>query len=211
MTPTAYKPIYTTFDSVKIRLQGKVTFKDSTTPIGRGDRVMSDELLGQMIVDAETAVEQELRGRYAVPFRSKRSGTYEQLPDHTKRAIRTIVDQKACMLILIDSFGSGTHINADGYLKNLTETYELLLRRLLGQDMEGENFGEKRFRRTPPLDDLMLSVTNSADTGFIGAPMDAGARSPFDQRVTGSEFAANQINDPSIGILYGFGGRRVPR
>lgn len=211
MTQTAYKPIYTTFDSVKIRLQGKVTFQSTSTPVGRGDRVMSDELLGQMIVDAETAVEQELRGRYAVPFRSKRSGTFEQLPDHTKRAIRTIVDQKACMLILMDSFGSGTHINADGYLKNLTESYELLLRRLLGQDMEGENFGEKRFRRTPPLDDLMLSATNACDTGFIGAPMDAGARSPFSPHLSGSEYAANQINDPSIGVLYGIGGRRGPR
>lgn len=211
MNPVAYKPIYTTFNSVKIRLQGKVTFQDQSTPVGRGDRVMSEDLLGQMIVDAETAVEQELRGRYSVPFRSKRTGTFEQLPDHTKRAIRTIVDQKACMLILIDSFGSGTHINGDGYLKNLTESYDLLLRRLLGQDMEGENFGEKRFRRTPPLDDLLLSPTNSADTGFIGAPIDSNARSPYDHRLTGAEYASRQINDPSIGILFGFGGRRGPR
>ena len=209
MATTAYKPIYTSFDSVKVRLQGKVSFQQSGTSV-RNERQMSEELLGQMIVDAETAVEQDLRGRYAVPFRSKISGTWEQLPDHTKRAIRTIVDLKAGILIMGESFGSGTHISADGYIKISTENYNLLLRRLLGQDMEGQEFGEKRFRRTPPLDDLMLAPTNTADTGFIGVPIDAGARSPFSNEIRGSEYAATHINDPSLSPIF-VGGRRGPR
>ncbi len=205
MSVTAYNPIYTTAESVKVRLNGKVAFQTGNEA---SHREMSNELLGQMIVDAETAVEQDLRGRYAIPFRSKTTNTWEQLPDHSKRAIRTIVDQKAVILILMDSFGSGSHINADGYLKNATENYELLLRRLLGQDMEGAEFGEKRFRRTPPLDDVKLAATNVNDSGAIFAPVDAGARP---DRLTAAEYAASQTNDPSLSNSFFSGGRRGPR
>jgi hypothetical protein len=167
---------------------------------------MPDELLGQLIVDAETAVEQDLRGRYAIPFRSKRLNSFEGLPDHSRRAIRSIVDTMSCIMILRESFGVGTHITAEGYLKNLSDQYDQLLRRLLGQDMEGNEFGERRFRRTPPLDDMLLSPTNVADDGYKGAPMDANPREPY----TGVNFAADQINDPSLGV-YWFRGRRAPR
>lgn len=198
-------PIYTSTDSVKVRLAGKVAFQSGATP---SQREMPDSLLQQIIVDAETAVEQDLRGRYAIPFRSIKSDAWKPLPDHTKRAIRTIVDMKACILILSDSFGSGTHITADGYIAKLTENYTLLLRRLLGQDLENAEFGERRFRRTPPLEDLKLAASNLADDGLFGAPMDANAR-PYDSYFGHNNFAADQVNDPSLGLYWP--GRRGPR
>jgi hypothetical protein len=187
-----------------VRLAGKVAFKEreSSNP-----RAIPDELLGQLIVDAETAVEQDLRGRYFVPFQSKSQKTWDALPDHSKRAIRTIVDTMAVIMILRYSFGSGTHISGDGYQKLMQDQYDGLLRRLLGQDLEGNEFGMRRFRRTPPLDDVKLSDSNVADDGMRGMVADAKPRQDYG----GPRYAAQQINDPSLGI-YWFNGRiRGPR
>lgn len=198
-----YRPIYTSIDSVKVRLAGKVAFKDRDS---NNPRAIPDELLGQLIVDAETAVEQDLRGRYFIPFQHTTQKTWDALPDHSKRAIRTIVDTMAVIMILRYSFGSGTHITGDGYQKLMQDQYDGLLRRLLGQDLEGNEFGQRRFRRTPPLEDVKLSDSNVADDGMRGMVADARPRDPYSTE----NFAARQINDPALGI-YWFNGRRGPR
>jgi hypothetical protein len=188
-------PIYTSIESVVIRLAGKVS-TDTSNP-----RAVPKELLNQLIVDAETAVEQDLRGRYAVPFQSIKGQTFQALPDHSKRAIRTIVDTMSVIMILRYSFGSGTHITGDGFTKLMQDQYDGLLRRLLGQDMEGNEFGQRRFRRTPPLDDLKLAPTNIADDGYRGMVADARPRSPN----SADNYAAHQTNDPSLGIFWYYG------
>lgn len=206
MSDCPLEPIYTTLNSVQIRLAGKVSFQQPGVEIVN-PRQMPDALCRQLICDAETAVEQDLRGRYAVPFRSKKVGTFVGLPDHSKRAVRTIVDAMACVLILKDSFGAGTHITGEGYLKNYEDTYNDLLKRLLGQDVVTETAGERLYRRTGPLDDLLLASTNVADDGLFGQPGDS---SPRRRGERGSNYAANQINDPSQGLFW-FNGRYGPR
>lgn len=195
-------PIYTTVDSVKVRLANKVQFQEGATPI---DGELPNALLCQLIVDAETLVEQDLRGRYAIPFRSIANGTYGLLPDHSKRVIRMLCDLKAVQLVLTTDFGRGTHIAGEDYTKETKELYEANLKRALGHDLEGESLDTKRFRRTPPLDDLMLAKSNSkADDGFHGMIINT------DPRPNSADYAAHQVNDPSrsyIGTL-GFGVKR---
>jgi hypothetical protein len=187
--------MYTTFDSVKVKLVNKVQFQaDPTQPV---DGELPDVLLTQLVRDAETDVELDLRSRYAIPFRSISTGTFTNLPDHTQRAIRKVVDLRAEFLIIGTDFGRGSHINAEGYTKTVTERYDLEIDRLLGRDKEGENSKHDRFRFSPPLEDLMLAQTNSsADDGYKGMIIntDGACQNP-------ATYAAQQINDPSRSYL----------
>jgi hypothetical protein len=184
-------PIYTTVESVKVRLANKVQFQ--ADPKEAVDGELPNELLCQMIVDAETMVEQDLRGRYAIPFRSISKGSFGGLPDHTKRALRTVVDWRAVLVILSTDFGRGSHISADPYIESQQKLYDLEIQRLLGQDREGEKrTSEGRFRFSPPLDDLLLAPGNrEADDGYRGRIINTNG----DQR-TAESYAATQINNP---------------
>lgn len=193
------KLMYTTFESVKIKLVNKVQFQADPEEVQEGE--VPNDLLTQLIRDAETDVELDLRTRYAIPFRSLSKGTYEGLPDHSQRAIRKVVDLRALFIILSTDFGRGTHINADGYTKQLEDRYNLEIERLLGRDKEGENSKRDRFRFAPPLDDLMLSKTNSmADDGFKGMLINTDAG--YDS----ASYAEDRINDPSQSYVS----RRLP-
>lgn len=199
---TAFVPIYTTVSSVKIRLTNKVQFQTDPNVCIEGQ--IPNELLGQLIVDAETEVEQDLRSRYAIPFRSKTTGDFEGLPDHSKRALRIAVDLKAVTKILETDFGSGTHINAEDYFKTSEEHYEKQIMKLLGRDQIGQNDKIDRFKYSPPLDDVLLAKSNSAaDDGFRGTIINTDA-STHDA----ASYAANQINNPSKSYIRkrGFGG-----
>lgn len=192
-------PIYTTVDSVKVRLAGKVQFQEDPEDLANGE--LPNALLIQLIVDSETEIEQDLRSRYAIPFRSIRSGFFKDLPDHTKRAIRMAVDMKSVMNIIDTDFGRGTHINADGYKKNLVKHYEILIARLLGKDMQGEaqyvgTSKIERFKKSPPLEDLLLAPTNKADDGYSGMIINTD-KSTHDA-VT---YAEEQLNNPAISYL----------
>jgi hypothetical protein len=196
-------PIYTTVPSVQVRLTGKVQFQ-SETGLMQGE--IPNALLLQLIADAETAVEQELRSRYAIPFRSAQYGTWDALPDHTRRAIRMVCDLKAVMRILATDFGLGTHVSADPYYKSTSVEYNLEIKRLLGKDMIGAGDNIDRFRVSPPLDDLMLSANTlaSADNGVRGRIINtSGGRNEVD-------YAKSQQNDPSRSYInyYGLGRRR---
>lgn len=186
-------PIYTTSQSVKVRLANKVQFQEDKSGPIQGE--LPDELLAQLIVDAETAVEQDLRNRYAIPFRSNSHGTWEALPDHSRRAIRTVVDWKAVIMILSTDFGRGSHIDGDNYKKDTAELYEAEITKLLGQDQEGKS--RDRFRFSPPLEDLKLARSNSkADDGYRGRLINT------DASTSGAEsYAAEQINNPAEAIL----------
>lgn len=197
-----FAPIYTTYDSVKVRLANKVQFETEELLDGQ----MPNALLGQIIVDAETSVEQELRGRYAVPFQGKSGEKFDRLPDHSQRTIRQLVDLKAVMFILATDFGRGTHVSGSSYAKDTENTYKKQLRLALGQDLEGEEFGEKRFRRTPPLEGMRLSASNKeADDGYKGKIINT------DSHRDSATYAEEQINNPSRSYLDTLGIRRTGR
>jgi len=184
-------PLYTTFDSVKVRLTNKVQFQIPNEPLIEGQ--LPNELLAQLISDAEMEVEQDLRSRYSVPFKSIKFGNYEQLPDHTKRAIRVVVNLKSVIKILETDFGRGTHIDGDTYSNSTKKSYEQNIMRLLGRDMIGQNDKIDRFKVSPPLEDLLLAVRNSkADDGYRGRIINTDA-----SENDASSYAAQQINDPS--------------
>lgn len=187
--PKVFTLKYTTYDSVKVRLANKVQFQTDEDLLN-GE--LPDLLLGQLIRDAETSVELELRSRYAVPFRSISKGNFDALPDHTKSAIRVLVDIKAVMNVLKTDFGRGTHVSGDSYLKDLKEDFKEQKLLVLGRDEEGKNDKIDRFRRNPPLEDLLLAASNrEADDGFHGRVINT------DPRPNSATYAENQINDPS--------------
>lgn len=184
-------PLYTTFKSVQVRLVNKVKFQEDPLKLEQGE--LPNELLAQIIADAEMSVEQELRSRYAIPFQSASKGTFAALPDHSKRAIRVLVDYKSVLLILKTDFGRGTHISGDSYAKDIEDEYDKLIANELGHDREGKNGKVDRFRRSPPLDDLLLAFSNrEADDGFHGMIINTD-RSHHDS----VSYAGGQINDPS--------------
>lgn len=181
-------PLYTSTQSVKVRLANKVQFQEDPEVVAQGE--LSNEFLNQLIVDAETDVEQELRGRYAVPFRSKKTNQWADLPDHTKRAIRQAVDMRAVMNVLEIDFGRGTHIDSDNYKDPLAAHYKALIQKLMGQDVEGKERDRHRF--SPPLEDLLLAASNSeADDGLKGMVINT------DGLPNTSDYAATQINNPA--------------
>jgi hypothetical protein len=196
MAQFLHTPQYTTVESVKVRLAGKVQFQQDPNEDQEGE--LPDALLHQLIVDAETEVEQDLRGRYAIPFRSKTRGKFSELPDHSKRAIRMAVDLKAVIMVLETDFGRGTHVSGEGYSKTQKEKYESTIKKLLGvqKNLDGQEVQKK----TPPLEDMLLAACNSAaDDGFKG--MIINTDQSTDDSVT---YAEEQINDPG----HSYAGRR---
>lgn len=193
--------LYTTIDSVKVRLAGKVQFESSS---GIQDGELPNALLTQLITDAETEVEQDLRSRYAIPFRSQRTNQWEDLPDHSKRAIRIVVDFKAVLKILETDFGRGSHINAEGYEKDMKDRYEDLIMKLLGRDLMGDKSETKRFKMSPPLEDMLLAKNNfAADDGYRGMIINTDS-----SRNDASSYAADSVNNPSKSYIRsrGIGG-----
>jgi hypothetical protein len=201
------EPIYTTVQSVKVRLLNKVQFQQSPEVLLDGE--LADDLLLQLIIDAETDVEKALRGRYAVPFRSIARGTFANLPNHTQRAIRQAVDMKAVIKVLGTDFGSGTAVNGDNYRKTMVEDYEETIRELLGMPAKDASDAQIAAMRTftrPPLEDLMLAASNSkADDGYKG--MIQVSNPHGDRREGAEQFAADHINNPALGIAPLNGGR----
>jgi hypothetical protein len=186
-----FQPTYTTFDNVKVRLAGKVQFQANPDTVADGE--LPNDLLGQLIVDAETMVEQDLRSRYSIPFQSKSRGTWEALPDHSRRAIRVAVDMFSVMMIMKTDFGRGTHIDADSYIEMYEKEYSDYIEKLLGRDKEGAGKRHDRFRFSPPLQDMLLAPSNSeADDGYKGMIINTDANTR--DAVT---YAGEQINDPS--------------
>lgn len=193
--------LYTTLDSVKVRLSGKVQFEASD---GLIDGQLPNALLIQLISDAETEVEQDLRTRYSIPFRSQRTNEWADLPDHSKRAIRIVVDFKAVQKVLETDFGRGSHINAEGYYEEMKDRYEEQVMKLLGRDQVGDKSDVKRFKVSPPLDDMMLARSNSAaDDGFRGMIINTDS-----SKHDAGSYAADSVNNPSKSYIRtrGFGG-----
>lgn len=185
------QPIYTTFESVKLRLVNKVQFQSDKTGSIEGE--LPDSLLAQLIVDAETEVEQDLRSRYSIPFQSKTKGTFVALPDHSKRALRVACDYMAVINILMTDFGRGTHIAGEAYTTEQQKKYEEYINKLLGRDAEGRNDKIDRFRHSPPLDDVLLALSNSmADDGFRGTLINTDG-----SRHDAPTYAGEQINNPA--------------
>jgi hypothetical protein len=182
------EPIYTTFDSVKVRLTGKVQFQQDCDRLENGE--LPDLLLAQLVSDAETAVEQDLRTRYTVPFQSLTTQRWADLPDHTKRAVRRAIDMRCVMEVLRTDFGRGSHDDADDYYNGQANEYKSYIKVLLGQDAEGKD--RKMFRFSPPLQDLLLAPTNRADDGYRGMIINTDTN-----HHGAEEYAKEQINNPA--------------
>lgn len=200
------EPRYVRVDSVRVRLAGKVQVQaDPRKPSEREyveDGTMPYELLLQLICDAETEIEQELRSRYAVPFVSRTTGMFSDLPYHSKRALCQVIEDKAVLLVLETDFGTGTHNSAEGYRTNVQSRMDARLELLLGKDREGNNAKIDRYKNSAPLDDLMLAPWNSesADNGMKGEVIltDMG-------RNRGMRYAEDRINDPSRSFFGPYG------
>jgi hypothetical protein len=193
--PPIFKPIYTDYDNVKVRLTNKVQFQADPSEVQEGE--LPDLLLGQLICDAETAVEQDLRTRYMIPFQSKRTGKFRDLPDHSQRAIRRAVDYRCVMEILRTDFGRGTHVDGESYYKNAAAEYTAYMKRLMGQDEEGASeLHHGRFRFSPPLEDVRLAVTNHADDGYRGMIINTDW-----SEQDAASYAGDQINNPAASYI----------
>lgn len=189
---------YTTVDSVKVKLEGKVRFQEDPAAVQNGE--LPDALLLQCIADAETQVEMDLRGRYAIPFRSTQTEDFTGLPDHSKRAIRIAVDLQAIMQILDTDFGRSGKIDASAYYKNTATRYDTTINKLLG--IQEDSDGKKVQKRTPPLEKMKLAPGNSkADDGH------RGVISNTDMCEDSAEgFALSHLNDPSSSMVRRRGG-----
>lgn len=198
------KLLYTTLDNVKIRLANKVLFqKQGQDPV---DGEIPTLFLLQLISDAETDIEQELRGRYAIPFQSKKTGTFKGLPDHTARAIRKVIDMKAVLSILDTDFARGSHIRGEDYAEEQRTKYQDEINRLLGHDQEAAGRDVKRWRFTPPLEDLKLAHSNSeADDGLRGMIINTD-----DSTNDAVSYAEEQINNPAFNYASGAGRKLLP-
>lgn len=184
-------PLYTTYDNVKVLLANKVQFQFSPDYIQDGE--LPNALLGQLICRAETRVEQDLSTRYAIPFQSRRTRQYQDLPDHSRRGLQTAVDLRAVIEVLMTDFGRGTHINAELYTRNSEKEYEEYIDLLLGRNREAANEKRNRYRFSPPLQDVLLAFQNRmADDGYKGMIINTDG-----SRHGAENYAENQINNPA--------------
>lgn len=194
------KPIYTTMDSVKVRLHSKVQFQEGAEP---EDGELPTALLAQLIRDAETQVEQELRGRYAIPFQNAKGGDFHTLPDSSQRALRVAIDSQAVMMILSTDFGRGSATDGSKYYDDLDKAYNKLIKRLLGRDEQAEDYevdkGNDFRSKTPPLEDVKLARSNSkADDGYRGKIINGDA-----SLTDAVSYAEGQLNNPSLSFRNG--------
>lgn len=191
--------LYTTVDSVKVRLSGKVKFQQGEKPIA-GE--LPDLLFIQIVRDAETQIEQELRSRYFIPFQRSDGGAFALLPDHTQRAIRMVVDSQAVSFILETDFARSGNTSGDNYDEKRKDALTDQLNKLLGQDKRSASDQyRKRHHFSPPLEGLRLATSNVRDNGTFGQMFNT------DGHHGGAEaFAEHQINDPSKTYLRRPGG-----
>lgn len=191
------EPKYVEVDAVRTRLANKVIIQPKPHKAsdleGIEDGQLPYVLFLQLIADAETQIEQELRSRYAVPFRSISKGSFLALPYHTKRALCQVIEDQAVLLVLETDFGTGTHINAEGYKASLQSRLDKRLELLLGRDREGASAKIDRYKNAAPLEDLALAPWNSeADDGYAGTVIVTGA-----DYQGSTQYAEGQINNPA--------------
>lgn len=191
----AFTPIYTSVEGVKVLLTNKVQFQADPNNLVEGE--LPNLLLCSLIVRAETRVEMDLRNRYAIPFQSIRTGRFQDLPPHTRRAIVTAVDLRAVVEVLYTDFGRGTHVNAASYYENSKTEYNGYILELLGRNPEAANDKRDRYRFTPPLEDLLLAPSNSkADDGYKGMIINSDG-----SRHDAVTYAEEQINNPAASYI----------
>lgn len=181
-------PAYIKFEDVRLRLVGKVRFTDATDP---DDNKMPKALANRLIDEAEGQVEQDLSPRYAAPFVSITSGTFETIPDRpTKNILRTLCELKACIRILETDFGAGTAVDAQKYIAALEKRYKSIIEgNILGKF--DNDYKSSRQWSFPPLPGLKKAWHNeAADDGFAGIGPMVTSESDADR-------AIGQVNDPA--------------
>ena len=178
---------YITNEDVEIRLVGKVRFTDD---VDEQDR-MPRKLLKRLIREAQGQVERDLSPRYAAPFVSCRTGTFDGLPSTTKETLRTLCELAAVVRVLSTDFGKGSVTDGSSYKKQQQALYNKIIERELKQRVENA-MGQWVY---PPMDDLSTHLVNTTDTGIHGVIL-------VTTRGDG-DYPAKQITDPSENFWNG--------
>jgi len=175
---------YIKFEDVRIRLIGKVRFTDDESE----ENKMHTSLANNLILEAETQVEQDLSPRYAAPFVHETGSKFETLPDISKNSIKTLCKIKSVILILETDFGSGTAIDAEKYIGRLEKRYTKILTEQILPKVKGAE--DSRQWANPPLPGLKKNWFNThADDGFAGGI--------FVTSQGDGDYPSAQINDAS--------------
>lgn len=193
MAPRAPQFLYTTVQSVKVRLGAKVQFQSGETPL---QEEISDEMLWQLISDAEHDLEMALMSRYYLPFQGAGGAPFATLPAVTVHQIRKAVDMRAVILVLAWDFGRGGHTDGSEFASDLEKKYEEALELLLGREKVAQTDQKDRPRMAPPLPGLRLALTNLADKGTFGKVVNTDASTR-----DAASYANEQQNDPSLSYI----------
>jgi hypothetical protein len=178
-------PLYTQFESVRLRLQGKVQFDET----GEDANKMAVALAKNLIDEAEAQVEQDLSPRYQTPFAAScGAGDYASLPLRpTQMLIKTLCEIMSTIRILETDFGRGTMIEGENYTTALQKRYDAVLEKILKRRDDNKDYNNWFY---PPLPGLKPNWFNTeADDGYSGQVLNTSQY--------GGEFPAARINDPS--------------
>lgn len=152
-------PQYITAAEVQTRLLGKVAFTNDEAD----QNAVSSGFLEQLIDEAEAEVEHLLSRRYFIPFQRVDDAPFSDLPQVSKTQIKMLCRLEACKRVLAHDFGRGSAAEGENYYKSLHADFERVLQRHLAIK-EGQ-FNQFLY---PPLPDLKIAYTNTADDGFAG-------------------------------------------
>lgn len=180
--------LYISFEDLKVRVEGKVRFTED--PEADPD-LMPVKLAKRLINEAEGQVELSLMQRYQIPFQTSLGEPFQSLPTRpTKELLRTLCELKAVSRVLETDFGQGTTVDAEKYKEKIDNRYKAIVKDLLERHKDDVTSYVNWVR--PPLPGIMLAAHNEQDDGFDG----------YLVNTTGSRenFAAGQINDPSVTI-----------
>lgn len=186
-------PLYTQFENVRLRLQGKVLFDES----GEDPNKMSVALAKNLIDEAESQVEQDLSPRYQTPLASScGDGSYGALPARpTQLLIRTLCELMSVIRILETDFGRGSSIQGEDYTEGLQKRYDAVLDKILKRRDENKDYNNWVY---PPLPGLKPNWFNTeADDGYSGQVLNTS------EYGDSGAYPAARINDPSQNFWNG--------
>jgi len=165
-----YTPKYIDIQSIKLELQGKITFSNEDSAY------MSDNLILDKIARAESLVELELSRIYDTPFKGVDGEGFLEIDAEyysSKMYISTIALFEAC-IFLLDSYYSWSDGNAgDESRNNYFERIKEMKDGIIDRDVESSFYW-----KNPPLPGLKLNALASHANAAMLPPMNAviGAR-----------------------------------
>lgn len=178
-------PLYCKYESVRQRLEGKVSFTDDP----ENENAMTVGLAKRLMNEAEGQLEMDLSPRYMAPFQSETGQPFGTLPVRpTQEVITTLAELLSCIRILETDFGRGSAVNGEAYSKKLEERYRSIVDKYL-LALKDESYQNWKL---PPLPGMRLNFQNNeADNGYSGVILKTGSGG------FGDSFPRQQINNPA--------------